>query len=872
MKKLFVAFVTLSLVLWTVGAAFASFEDVEGTDYENPVTTLNALGILKGYPDGTFKPDATITRAEFAAVAVRALGQESAAGYSEGQTPFADVPATHWASGYINVACQQGLLQGYPDGTFKPSNNVTYAEALAILVRALGYDPTVKGAWPTNYIIKASELGITADLTFLPNAPATRGDVALFTDESLTVPMLVQSGWGDMEQYVVDEDKTLLEDKLGVAAKEGRVVETGLVFGTTLDEDELVLDMGDDGTKTYSISEALDMSDTLGLEVKAWVDGSEIIAYEVTTDDENILEDTIVDATDVVDPDPDTVELDDLDDTLDVVDDAVLYLNNAATALSDAYDGAEATVVVNDDDEVVAILATVYDDVLVVTDVDLDDEEIEGFGQASNDPDDIVLELGDYDTVLFVGAAASLEDIEELDVIHYFEDAANEALYLLVVRSSVAGELDEVQAADEVTSIDIVIDGEEFDLADSTFSTDDNDDVSDLAAESDLDDFVGEDVTVLLDKDGNVRHIFAEIEEAPVETVVGFVIDMFDLKTADGYKYYVRLLTENDEKVSYEVTDDTSFEVYGGTDDKVTYDTIDSDDDVALDDLVELELASDGTVDTYTEFDPAEMKSDANFNGDDIDDDYNLITVGGMKYKASGAVFFNLTDEEALTWDVFEDISLADENSNPSDDWLAVDAVVSGKVADYVLFSYTPADVSVAYAAEADYAMVLGRGRTADGATLHLLLPDGDTVTYLAEDATVASTTYSNYTANSTSVITDIDEGDLIEYALVSGGDELDTVTELEVDYNALDASLTDVQYLYIDEDGVDTTNFILDVLDAETGGNAGTLIVDPDAVVFDVTDDPVISSFSKLREDYEIQAFDADDDGVVDYIKITDK
>jgi len=79
-KRLLVALLVAMVVMGTVSTAFAAFSDVpSGSKNESAVTILSTLGILKGLPDGTFGPDKTITRAEFAAVAVRALGLESAA-------------------------------------------------------------------------------------------------------------------------------------------------------------------------------------------------------------------------------------------------------------------------------------------------------------------------------------------------------------------------------------------------------------------------------------------------------------------------------------------------------------------------------------------------------------------------------------------------------------------------------------------------------------------------------------------------------------------------------------------------------------------------------------------------------------------------
>jgi len=164
LKKSLVFLVVLTMVLSTIAPVFAATpSDVTGTDYEAAVSQLVTLGVIAGYEDGTFKPDQSITRAEFAKIACYVVGVKDAADLSKGATKFKDVPATHWASGFVNIASEKGLLKGYPDATFKPEANVTYAEAITILVRALGMAPVVegKGTWPANYLAKASAAGVT---------------------------------------------------------------------------------------------------------------------------------------------------------------------------------------------------------------------------------------------------------------------------------------------------------------------------------------------------------------------------------------------------------------------------------------------------------------------------------------------------------------------------------------------------------------------------------------------------------------------------------------------------------------------------------------------------------------------------------------
>ena len=113
-----------------------TYSDVAyGKWYNNPISTMSALGIITGYPDGTFKPNKPITRAEFAAIAARF--DETQSGKS---ATFSDVIG-HWAAKEIGIAYANDWIKGYPDGTFKPDQNITRAEAMTMINRVLERKP-----------------------------------------------------------------------------------------------------------------------------------------------------------------------------------------------------------------------------------------------------------------------------------------------------------------------------------------------------------------------------------------------------------------------------------------------------------------------------------------------------------------------------------------------------------------------------------------------------------------------------------------------------------------------------------------------------------------------------------------------------------
>lgn len=131
------------------------FSDVpKGYWAANYIGYMQQFGIITGYSDGSFRPDAPVTRAEFAAIASRFEK------LTEGSKSFTDVPDTYWAARYINFAATRGWVTGYSDGTFKPENTITRAEVAAVTCRLL------ERSADQNYIRShLNELRTFADMT-----------------------------------------------------------------------------------------------------------------------------------------------------------------------------------------------------------------------------------------------------------------------------------------------------------------------------------------------------------------------------------------------------------------------------------------------------------------------------------------------------------------------------------------------------------------------------------------------------------------------------------------------------------------------------------------------------------------------------------
>lgn len=229
MKKQIIASVLAAGSILGNLSAFAQIpQEVKGTRYETAVSVLNAMGIMNGDENGEYRLDDTIIRSELTKMAVTAMGMEDAAATAKGSTEFTDVGSEHWASGYINVATNLGIIEGDGDGNFRPNDPITYREAVTIMVRATGYEPAAqsKGGYPKGYLTTASENKVLSGVQGQTEEEITRGNVAILTNNSLEVNKMEQTGFGATPEYSIVE-KTLLSDNLKTQIVSGQIKAIG---------------------------------------------------------------------------------------------------------------------------------------------------------------------------------------------------------------------------------------------------------------------------------------------------------------------------------------------------------------------------------------------------------------------------------------------------------------------------------------------------------------------------------------------------------------------------------------------------------------------------------------------------------------------
>lgn len=159
------------------GTALATFQDVSPRYiYKNAIDYAQHKRIVSGHPDGTFRPNRTINRAEFTKVVVGAV--VSKANIKSCRTLFLDVPTNAWFNPYVCTAAALGIIDGYSDGTFKPDQRINFAEASKIIVNAFGYTVGTDSLWYRPYVEKLAEFNAIPPTVAGVERAITRGEMA----------------------------------------------------------------------------------------------------------------------------------------------------------------------------------------------------------------------------------------------------------------------------------------------------------------------------------------------------------------------------------------------------------------------------------------------------------------------------------------------------------------------------------------------------------------------------------------------------------------------------------------------------------------------------------------------------------------------
>lgn len=401
LKKTAVLVLTLAMVLslTVMPSSSASYTDVQdGMYYSNAIEALTTYGIVSGYA-GKFRPNANITRAEFAKMIALVTGLEDEAFSSVGNKKFDDVALSHWANGYINTVTQNKLLVGYPDGKYQPNKSITFAEAVTVVLRALDFN-TLGDNWPDAYMIKADSLGLTAGLNFSNNTPVTRADLCVIINRALETELN-----GSSNKLISKMDITITNELLVIAT---RNEDSGLA------SDEIKTDAG-----TYTLANSNLTIEPMSRVKLVLNKNKEIINYTDSKTSERVVT---------------TVE--------GVVDGEAYFANGTSTislGVSDntsVYNGGSVSTYgsfKNSIDEGAAV-SIIFDDSGAVRYLVFGNADYTEAVAVRNDIYTALSSVGvskaqvDSANVIRNGYSASLEDVELYDVAYYLED--NSTIYL----------------------------------------------------------------------------------------------------------------------------------------------------------------------------------------------------------------------------------------------------------------------------------------------------------------------------------------------------------------------------------------------------------------------------------------------------------
>ncbi len=185
---------TMSLV--TISAGAKDFTDADKVTYDDAIEVMSELKVIDGYTDGSFRPTVELNRGAAAKIICNMiLGPTTASALSASSAPFVDVPADSVFAGYITYCAKEGIINGYADGTFRPTAPLTGYAFMKMLLGALGYDADIEGYTGANWSVNVAKQAIGIDLddgndNFVGTKYVTREEACLYALNTLKATMV----------------------------------------------------------------------------------------------------------------------------------------------------------------------------------------------------------------------------------------------------------------------------------------------------------------------------------------------------------------------------------------------------------------------------------------------------------------------------------------------------------------------------------------------------------------------------------------------------------------------------------------------------------------------------------------------------------
>jgi len=673
MKKLLVVLLAVVLVFGFAATAMAadtlstSYPDISAKDQtvKDAFMKLSALDVFGGYPDGTIRPDANITRAEFAKIACVVSGMAESADILKGSaSKYSDVAANQWYTGWINLATSQNFIKGYPDGTYKPNNNISMQEALTVLLRIAGYNDNLVGPWPLNYIAQGGKLGVTDDVAFAGAAAATRASVAVMASNLLDINVVYWDA--DKTKFVEDTKKvdgddvaiTVLEDKFG-AATATDVTISGWEFAD-FDDQELDLIYDEDSSEMaskYWISDGQVINSLGNMQANLIMNGDKEVVYVDVTSTNLYSDDVTVND----------------DGTVEVNGKTVKLTADADVPSADDY---TAKVYYNEDGKVylVAECTFGFDSPAVFETYNASKNRIETYnlGNIKTDVDLAILKAGQFITTA---------DLKDGDLLNKITVSGADAAY--VVTSFKTGELTKGNATK------LTIGGTALVYANAKYSADAMDTFANITEPGDVDDAYGTtvkyastlvnpyDLRLMVFEGGESTTLYGIVTD--VKANIDGLVSAITVLGADGKEVEYKIVKGDNSRPDYESYSDIYYSTYGW--------------DLTFGSYIQAKVSEDGTIDTddivvlvdpiyYGYEDNNNWYYDLEYYSGNYEYDYATININNNRIQLDG-VYYTMNKDtlvfQTTTDDGFDKAEVIDVA-----DLMAADSITEGYVLAFV--------------------------------------------------------------------------------------------------------------------------------------------------------------------------------------------
>ena len=272
MKKILTLSCIIALLLNI--CAYADISNGETSDNRNYVKLINDLGLFPENYKNDDANDKNVNRIEFAETVLRVLNFNYT-DYSGSKSMFSDIESDFYGVNIISSVCQLGLMNGYPDGSFRASESIEYAEAVKVLLDAMGYRKyaEVKGGYPAGYLAYARRLGLDSGMNKADDDILTVGDLSYLIYNALDVDLMELTSIGEDEGYSITKGVNLLTRYHDIYTADGNVNSTEYsdmdISGIKNSEHSVII-----GSESYDAGET-DAEEYLGYSVRIYYQQNE---------------------------------------------------------------------------------------------------------------------------------------------------------------------------------------------------------------------------------------------------------------------------------------------------------------------------------------------------------------------------------------------------------------------------------------------------------------------------------------------------------------------------------------------------------------------------------------------------------------------